>query len=343
MLTDRGHEVIHIGVEGSNPVCAEHVSVVPETMWRELYGSPGIGFYNTDDGGHRAILHDCYVVQARKAILERAGDPYTSIVCATFGGRAQRETIAGLNQIVVESGVGYPHTFAKYRAFDSYAWLHYIQGTEKNFNHPSWYDVVIPPACDPEMFSFREEKQDYFLYLGRLSDCKGVHVACHVAGKLGRRLLIVGPGDPTPYLALGSHVSYLPAAGVAVRRDLLASAAALICPTIYLEPFGCIAVEAAMSGTPVISTDWGGFTESVEHGITGWRCRTLDHFIWAGKHIDRIQPRDCRRWAISNYSLSPISAKFDEWFQMLSDLNSETGWSTERDSRRKLDWLTVMR
>ena len=37
MLHDRGHEVIHYGVEGSNPECSENVVVVHYDKWAKLH------------------------------------------------------------------------------------------------------------------------------------------------------------------------------------------------------------------------------------------------------------------------------------------------------------------
>ena len=45
---------------------------------------------------------------------------------------------------------------------------------------------------------------------------------------------------------------------------VLGDCVAVLCLTSYLEPFGCVAVEAQLCGTPVISTDFGGMVETVE-------------------------------------------------------------------------------
>ncbi len=136
-------------------------------------------------------------------------------------------------------------------------------------------------------------KSDEFLFMGRLNDDKGVVIAIDVAKRVGRRIVIVGQGNPERFLKDNPHVRYVPPVDVEGRRKLMAEAAALLCPTQYIEPLGNVALEAQASGTPVICTDWGGFTETVLHGVTGYRCRTMEQFVWAARNIDRIDPAAC--------------------------------------------------
>ena len=92
-----------------------------------------------------------------------------------------------------------------------------------------------------------------------------------------------------------------------------------------------------MAGTPAITTDWGAFPETVEHGRTGFRCRTLDHFLFAARHAPCLDRSDVHRRSVANYSLDRVRWRYQEYFQMLSDLWTG-GWYAERE-RTQLDWL----
>ena len=118
MLHRRGHEVIHLGTEGSDPECTEHVSVISEERWRKLYGHPGTSFYNleTQAPGHKEY-HNDFAANMRAEIMKRTPEPNSAIICVTWGG-AQQIAVQDLPQFVVESGIGYPHTWAKYRVFE---------------------------------------------------------------------------------------------------------------------------------------------------------------------------------------------------------------------------------
>lgn len=247
MMHDRGHEVIHLGVGGSNPVCSKNVEVVPESLWRELYGHPGKNQYTIDSGGKYAPLHQMFAENSRKAIMELGGDPYSSIVACTWGGAQQIATFnPDVPQLVVESGIGYRYTFAKYRVFESYAWLHMHWGKDNRFHGDGWYDVVIPNAFDPDMFKPvpPSEKENYFLYLGRLNDDKGIGIAVDITKRLGIPLKIAGQGDPTRFLL--PHVEYLGPLGIEERNKVLAKAKCVVAATRYVEPFCGVNVEAQM-------------------------------------------------------------------------------------------------
>jgi glycosyltransferase involved in cell wall biosynthesis len=276
MLTRRGHHVIHYGVEGSNPECTENVSVMPHGVWAKFFSHPGREFYKVDVSGDFAPYHARYAASLRAAILERTGEPFTEIICHPWNG-TQPGATEGIPQYRVESGIGYRGAWAPWRVYESYAWLHMHLGELGAWHGGKWYWNVIPNAFDLTQFlEPKSQRSGDFLYLGRLNFDKGVGIACDTAKAVGARITIVGQGDPTPYLA--PHVTYRPPVGIAERKELLANARALFAPTIYVEPFGSTHVEAMLSGVPVITSDFGVFPETNLHGITGYRCRTMEQF-----------------------------------------------------------------
>ena len=96
----------------------------------------------------------------------------------------------------VEFGVGYGGVFAKYRVFESYAWMHSIYAGWKNPTTADgqFYDAVIPGYLEPEMFPLGDGKGDengeYYLFIGRLIDRKGYRIAQEVCQRLGKRLIL---------------------------------------------------------------------------------------------------------------------------------------------------------
>lgn len=336
MMRDRGHEVIHVGVEVEDgPPCTKNIACVSKADWEGLYGKKRPEDYfdiSVDDDAHKAYAAK-FAEGMRKAVVEAAGPQRSSIICATWGG-AQQTAVADLPQFVVESGIGYRHTWANYRVYESYAWLHMHLGTENRWNGDAWYWTVIPNAFDTNIFDYREKKDDYALYLGRLNDDKGIGIAIDITREMGWPLRLAGQGDPQRFLA--PHVTAVGPVGVEERRQLLAGARALFVPTRYVGPFEGVHIEAGLSGTPVITTDWGAFPETVLHGVTGFRCRNREQFLWAAQHIHEIQPIDCRRWTQDNFSLERVAAQYEDYFQAVLAV-SHDGWYAENSNRQHMD------
>ena len=189
---------------------------------------------------------------------------------------------------------------------------------------------------------FRQlKKEDYFLYIGRIVKRKGVELAAQVTERMGKKLIVAGQGkitDPNEGIDLNlPHVEFAGFADVNKRKELMSKAKGVFVPTYYVEPFGGVSIEAMLSGTPVITTDWGVFSETVLQGVTGYRCRTFDHFCWAVENIDKCSPRACHEWAKTNYSMERVSLMYQEYFEMLYDL-WDGGWYTLHPDRKNLDW-----
>lgn len=246
-----------------------------------------------------------------------------------IGGLAHKEIADAFpNHLTVEFGIGYSGTFAKYRVFESYAWMHTVYGQQQGAQSAQglWYDAVIPSYFNMEDFPEKTGPGEYFLFIGRITPDKGVNIASEVCQKMGKRLIIAGPkfGQEPP-----AYGEYIGEVDPAQRGKLMAGAFAVFVPSLYLEPFGSVAVEAQLCGVPVITTDWGAFTETVVHGQTGFRCRTFNEFCRAVERVDRTQmlpSKEIRKRAEALYSMPVVAKKYDAYFNRLMKLWTKEGW-----------------
>ena len=344
LLKSRGHHVIHYGHEDSVVECDEHVTVTTRRDLERAY--PGHDWrresfpkYSMGDWAHTTFRGN-----AITAVLQRKF-PNDFLLCAFGGLRPVAD--AHPDMLVCESGIGYPDGhFAPYKIFESYAVLHAYQGLPAvaMSSNDHWYDAVIPNYFDLEQFEFSEQKDDYLLFLGRVSSAKGIHIALQIAEASGQRLVVAGAGELSKDMARTAKPfeSYVEMVGVVApeeRKRLLSRAKALVAPSTFLEPFCGVQVEAMLSGTPVISTDWGAFAEVNVHGVTGYRCRTFEQFMWAAANIHRISPADCRRWAEANFSMQRIGDLYEEFFESVMNIRTGRGWYQPKPERVSLDWL----
>jgi len=343
MFKAQGMHVIHYGHEDSQVECDEHVTVVDRQLFDSVYGDHDwkkYGLKIEQDGPVYQTFNENCIRE-----IGKRKQPNDIVLC--FFGISQKAICdAHSDLLICEPSIGYDSQFAPFKVYESYACMHGHQGQSAiSAGSYKFYDAVIPSGLDVTEFEYREKKDDYFFMMGRLVWAKGVNIAVQTTAMLGVKLILAGTTFGPRDCALDmdewpEHVEFVGYADVEKRKKLMAGAKALFCPTLYNEPFGYVAIEAMLSGTPVICTDNGAFTETVLHGITGYRCRTFEQFVWAAKNIHNIKSEDCRKWAESNYNFDKVGKMYKEYFTSLANLRKPDGWYTGNDDRQELDWLT---
>lgn len=324
MMSARGHHIIHYGHEDSNPWAAEHVTVTDNELLKSTYGSydwkKEFFKYDINDKAHKV-----FSINTKMALDKRYQKD--DIILPFWGlGHKQLVDTFPADWIVIEPGIGYPSgPFCRWKIFESYAIYHAWQGLKNVATcQQDFYEVVIPNYFNPDDFDYTPRKDNYYLFLGRVYSGKGVSIAIQATEKIGAKLIVAGQSDGSVDLNK-PHVEYVGYADPDKRRQLMAGAKASFIPSMYLEPFGGVAIENLLSGTPIITTDWGAFPEYNSNWETGFRCRTFTDFVKAAQNVDFIAPEKCRAKGLE-YSYTKIAPMFEKYFQDVLNVYNGDGW-----------------
>jgi glycosyltransferase involved in cell wall biosynthesis len=190
--------------------------------------------------------------------------------------------------------------------------------TQEN-RDPSFWDTVIPHYIDPDEFLYSSDKSNYGLFLGRIIPSKGIGIILDLAKKLPDTDFVIAGNGNVDQNKLPNNVKFVGVVKGEEKKNLLTNAKFLIAPSLYNEPFGLIVPESLVSGTPVITTDWGGFVENNKHEHTGFRCRTFDQFVHAIRNIDKIKNEDCKNFALNNFSINCAKKRYIDYFKILEN------------------------
>ena len=263
-LVERGHAVTLFCAPGS--VSGATVSALldaqhPDEIERSLYEVDHVAqaFRAIDDAPADLrfdVIHDhcgftalAMADRIRTPIVHTLHGQFTAATAAFYVRHARKAVLVGVSQAQLDSAP------AELPAFE-----------------------VIPNPIDVSAWPLQERKDDYVLWIGRITPEKGPQRAIAAARAAGVPLILAGVIQPgkqaffdaeiAPHLD-GDRVQFVGEVGGARKQALFARARGLLMPIRWEEPFGMVMVEAMACGTPVIASNTTGLAEAVgDAGLT---------------------------------------------------------------------------
>ncbi len=174
-----------------------------------------------------------------------------------------------------------------HRLIGTYHKINYICLTEFNkekllqLNKPKQKQIINPDSIyikpnftfDDPLPESKNVTRDYFIYVGRLEEIKGIKVLYKAWNQMGRtapHLIVCGTGTLEEWCkeCIRQHLVYnIEMKGFVKHKEvirLMAGAKALIMPTQWYEGFGMTILESYSVGTPVIGSDIGNVGELIK-------------------------------------------------------------------------------
>ncbi len=175
---------------------------------------------------------------------------------------------------------------------------------------------------DPNEYIFQEQKEDYYFFICSMNKAveKGLYIALDLAQKMGFSLIVAG-NSPSSEVTENitkqckkAGATYIGPAYGMKKAKLFAKAKALLFPTLLQESFGGVAVEAMMSGTPVIASSKGALPE-IMNPTVGFTCANTEEYEKAIEGIDHIDPKKCRQYGIENFHYLKMAKKYEKAYK----------------------------
>ncbi|CAA9551422.1 UDP-glucose:tetrahydrobiopterin glucosyltransferase [uncultured Synechococcales cyanobacterium] len=189
----------------------------------------------------------------------------------------------------------------------------------------AFFDQCYPlgSGLDLSLYQFCEEPGPWLCWLGRIAPEKALEDAVAAVQATRTPLKILGQIQDTAYWQQiqqdypDAPIEYLGFLPTKQMQQVVGQCRALLITSRWVEAFGNVVIEALACGTPVIAYRRGGPAEIVREGKSGWLVEpdSVSGLITAIGSIDEIDRVACRQQAESEYSLSALGDRVEQWFR----------------------------
>jgi glycosyltransferase involved in cell wall biosynthesis len=306
-LVARGHEVTLVGAGRNGTRAQRFVQVFPEPPSQRL---------------GEAMPEVLHAAAAARAVEGLDVDLVHDHCCAgplLARGRRTPTVVTAHGPVTGEVG-------DYYRYLGDSIELVAISDAQRRLNPDLNWVGRVYNAIDVGTFPYREDKDDYVLFLGRFNPDKGAHLAIDAARRAGRRIVLAGKLNEAAEKAyfeaeirprLGRDAEYVGEADATTKRELFSGARCLVFPIQWEEPFGMVMIEAMACGTPVVATRRGSVPEVVADGETGYVVDDLEDLPARIVAAEELSPAACRRHVRDRFDLPVLAEGYERVYRTL--------------------------
>jgi glycosyltransferase involved in cell wall biosynthesis len=326
-LIAKGHTVTILGTGDSHVPGADVIGVIPKSF---------IELPAFENPFHAETAY--YLLLAKK--LEELAPSYDIIHNHAFPEApvflvAEKLTTPMVSTVHVQATPELDDTLAAFKKTH----LVSISGAHKKGFKKAPVTQVIYNGIDTDLYAFEPKKEDYMLWIGRLSkaknddgsfmDPKGVKWAIALSEKTGVPLKLSGNVEDREFFDtevkthLSDKIQWIGdvSGEQPLSKDevvkLMQKAKVFMMTVNWDEPFGLVMAEAMSCGTPVIGFDRGAVSEVIKEGVTGFVVDPKEGvagLATALKNIDSIDPKACRDHVLKHFSLERMVGEYEKLY-----------------------------
>jgi glycosyltransferase involved in cell wall biosynthesis len=233
------------------------------------------------------------------------------------------------------------------RIYEAHPEVSYVAISQRQLDleTPLQCATVIHHGVQVDDYPPSRRDDGYLLHLGQFAFEKGTHLAIDAAVAAKMPIVVAGrvhekPEDQSYFdeeLVPRFSLPGVMLGGEADRRRkilLLQRARALLCPIQSEEPFGLIAIEAMLTGTPVIGLDRGSLPEIIDDGVTGIVVTDLAEMTHAIELAAQLDRDACAARARERFSAERMAEEYEKVFESIRARRSAMGLVGEEPARQ---------